>query len=150
MLVVDLKWLTVFALLPATSCLYGQEPRKFDATRGQLLANMAEMLVRQLEREWAEQMQKKKEGGRLKRSLAAYDAAYMMVDVSKPDWRVIYMNKAAQTQMGEHSSRNSSNSSQQRPQQPSVLPTPVCRAHGTWQAAACLHYVAKQAACPQM
>ncbi len=34
-------------------CIFGQQPRKFDATRGQLLANMAELLVRQFERNWA-------------------------------------------------------------------------------------------------
>jgi hypothetical protein len=34
----------------------GQQPRKFDATRAQLLANCSELLVRQLERKWALKM----------------------------------------------------------------------------------------------
>jgi hypothetical protein len=35
----------------------GQQPRKFDAQRGQLLANLAEMLVRQLESKWVAALQ---------------------------------------------------------------------------------------------
>jgi hypothetical protein len=31
-------------------CIMGQQPRKFDATRGAILANLSELLVRQIER----------------------------------------------------------------------------------------------------
>lgn len=39
------------------SCVMGQQPGKFDAQRGQLLANLAEMLVRQLEVKWVHTLQ---------------------------------------------------------------------------------------------
>lgn len=35
----------------------GQQPRTFDALKGQLLANLAEMLVRQLEEKWVRTLQ---------------------------------------------------------------------------------------------
>lgn len=35
----------------------GQEARKFDAMKGQVLANLAEMLVRQLEEKWVNALQ---------------------------------------------------------------------------------------------
>jgi hypothetical protein len=35
----------------------GQESRKFDAMKGQVLANLAEMLVRQLEQKWVNALQ---------------------------------------------------------------------------------------------
>jgi hypothetical protein len=39
------------------SCIMGQQPGTFDAQRGQLLANLAEMLVRQLEVKWVTALQ---------------------------------------------------------------------------------------------
>ncbi len=62
---------------------------------------MAELLVRQLERNWALQLAEQKAGVHLARSLASYDMAYMLVDAGKRDWRVIYMNKAAERHLGE-------------------------------------------------
>jgi hypothetical protein len=35
----------------------GQQARKFDAVQGQVLANLAEMLVRQLEEKWVDALQ---------------------------------------------------------------------------------------------
>jgi hypothetical protein len=35
----------------------GQQPGTFDAQRGQMLANLAEMLVRQLEVKWVQALQ---------------------------------------------------------------------------------------------
>jgi hypothetical protein len=37
----------------------GQQPRKFDAERGTILANLSEMLVRQIEERWAREAAKK-------------------------------------------------------------------------------------------
>lgn len=40
-------------------CIMGQQPRKFDAERGTILANLSEMLVRQIEERWAREAAKK-------------------------------------------------------------------------------------------
>ncbi len=82
-------------------CIMGQQPRKFDATRAQLLANMAELLVRQLERTWALQLQEEQQGKQLARSMSVYDSACLFVDVSKPTWRVLHANVPAIEQLGE-------------------------------------------------
>ena len=82
----------------------GQEPRKFDAMRAQVLANMAEMLVRQLERQWALQLAEQKDMGRMMRSLSVYDMAYLFVDVGgagSSSWRVLHMNNNAIDRLGE-------------------------------------------------
>ncbi|KAL3147321.1 hypothetical protein ABBQ32_002806 [Trebouxia sp. C0010 RCD-2024] len=76
-------------------CLVGQEPAEFDATRGQVLSNIAELLVRQLERKWAES-EARQGHMQLMRSLACYDEAFLFLDTSrKGDWRVLHMNQAA-------------------------------------------------------
>ena len=36
-------------------CVYGHKPGKFDATRASVLTNLAEMLVRQLEKKWVDE-----------------------------------------------------------------------------------------------
>jgi GAF domain-containing protein len=83
-----------------TLCIMGQQPRKFDATRAQLLANMAELLVRQLERTWVMQLQEEQQGKQLARSMSVYDSACLFVDVSKPTWRVLHANVPAIEQLG--------------------------------------------------
>jgi hypothetical protein len=45
------------SVLLLCSCIMGQQPGRFDAQRGQLLANLAEMLVRQLEVKWVRALQ---------------------------------------------------------------------------------------------
>jgi Rod binding domain-containing protein len=49
----------IFAPPPvaARRCVMGQQARKFDAVQGQVLANLAEMLVRQLEEKWVDALQ---------------------------------------------------------------------------------------------
>ncbi len=86
---------------PTYRCMTSQKPQKFDADRAQFLANMTEVVVRQLERRWARELADRKEGTHLARSLECYDMAYMLVDASTPDWRVIYMNNASQDLLGE-------------------------------------------------
>ncbi len=81
-------------------CIFGHKPGKFDATRAQLLANFAELVVRQIEANWALKLQQKRDASQLARSLACYDLAYLLVDVAQPEWRVLYVNKAAQKQLG--------------------------------------------------
>jgi len=92
----------VHTFFSSRRCIMGQHPRKFDATRGQLLTNCAEMLVRQLEQKWALQMAGSSKGSGLLRSLACYSAAYLFVDVSESAWQVLHMNEAAVQQLGAH------------------------------------------------
>ena len=78
-----------------------QEPKQFDATRAVVLANMAELLVRQLEYKWAES-EARQSNVQLMRSLACYEEAFLFLDTSKAgDWRVLHMNMAACKVFGE-------------------------------------------------
>ena len=78
----------------------GQQPGEFDATRGQVLANITELLVRQLEHKWA-QAEAHRSSLQLMRSLACYDEAFMFLDTSRQgDWRVLHMNQAASKLLG--------------------------------------------------
>lgn len=81
-------------------CIVGREPRSFDATRGTMLINLAEMAVRQLERNWAlsEATQSRVQ---LMRSLACYEEAFLFLDTSQPgNWRVLHINRAAASMLG--------------------------------------------------
>ena len=85
-------------------CMFGQEPAEFDATRGQVLANITEFLVRQLEQKWAKS-QARHSSVKLMRSLACYDEAFMFLDTSRQgDWRVLHMNKSASKLLGKRGS----------------------------------------------
>ena len=85
-------------------CMVGQEPTEFDATRGQVLANITELLVRQLEQKWA-MSQARNSSVQLMRSLACYDEAFLFLDTSRQgDWRVLHMNKAASKLLGKRGS----------------------------------------------
>lgn len=65
------------------------------------MTNIAELLVRQLEQKWAES-DARQSNVQLMRSLACYDEAFMFLDTSREgDWRVLHMNKAAATLLGE-------------------------------------------------
>ena len=86
--------------LCAVRCMLGREPTVFDATRGQVLANITELLVRQLEQKWA-RSEAQHSSVQLMRSLACYDEAFMFLDISRQgDWRVLHMNKAAAKLLG--------------------------------------------------
>lgn len=65
-----------------------------------MLANLAELLVRQLERKWVE-AEARRSNVQLMRSLACYDEAFLFLDTSKKgDWRVLHMNQAASKLLG--------------------------------------------------
>ena len=54
-----------------------------------MLANLSEMMVRQLERNWA-QDEARKNNMQLMRALSCYDTAFLFLDLSKPgDWQVM-------------------------------------------------------------
>ncbi|KAI8471183.1 MAG: kinase-like domain-containing protein, partial [Monoraphidium minutum] len=86
-----------------TLCVMGHTAQRFDATRAQCLANLAEMMVRQLERKWAQQLAERSDVGaavtRL-RPLAAYDTPYLVVDTAASPWRVMHMNVPAADTLG--------------------------------------------------
>jgi len=89
-------------LMPAlrSRCLLDQVPHKFCAKRAQLLCNFAELLERQLERNWALQVKERRNSSRLMRSLDCYEACYLFVEVSTPEWRVLHVNDASHRQLG--------------------------------------------------
>lgn len=80
----------------------GHEPREFDASRGLVLTNLSEILVRQLEHKWAES-EARQSSVQLMRSLACYEEAFLFLDTSRQgDWRVLHMNLAASKLLGRH------------------------------------------------
>ncbi|KAK9827969.1 hypothetical protein WJX81_002964 [Elliptochloris bilobata] len=89
-----------------TLCFADAAPRKFDAGRCSILNNMAELVVRELERVWAlrhtrlaaAQMQQVGQG--LLRAMDCFQEAIMMVDVREPGWRIMHLNQAAIQQTG--------------------------------------------------
>eukprot|EP00879_Flechtneria_rotunda_P024348 GHRR01025807.1.p1 GENE.GHRR01025807.1~~GHRR01025807.1.p1 ORF type:complete len:558 (+),score=172.49 GHRR01025807.1:730-2403(+) len=82
-------------------CIMGQEPRKFDATRGAILANLSELLVRQIEARWALQEENKQQGSNLLRSADAYTSACSLVDASdNNNWRILHLNAPAVELLG--------------------------------------------------
>ncbi|WIA42087.1 hypothetical protein OEZ86_009363 [Tetradesmus obliquus] len=83
-----------------TLCIMGQQPRSFDAQRGQMLANLAEMLVRQLEARWVRSLQASGSTPELRRSLACYNTCYLVLDLSSNPWRVVHMNEPAREATG--------------------------------------------------
>ena len=84
-------------------CIVGHEQVHFDATRGLVLANIAELVIRQLEQKWAES-EARESNVQLMRSLACYNEAFLFLDTSREgDWRVLHMNKAAAQLLGESS-----------------------------------------------
>eukprot|EP00878_Enallax_costatus_P000875 GHUV01001002.1.p1 GENE.GHUV01001002.1~~GHUV01001002.1.p1 ORF type:complete len:587 (+),score=149.39 GHUV01001002.1:244-2004(+) len=79
-----------------TLCIMGQEPRKFDATRGAILANLSELLVRQIERRWVTQEAAKLQGSKLLRSVDCYDTAVGFIDSTDvTSWKVLHLNGPA-------------------------------------------------------
>jgi hypothetical protein len=80
----------------------GQQPRSFDATRAQVLSNVAEMLVRQLERTWALQVRAAGDPSHLlQRTPEVYDRAYLFVSAEGGAWTVLHMNEPAVALLGE-------------------------------------------------
>lgn len=86
-----------------TLCVMGGKAQRFDATRAQVLANLAEMMVRQLERKWVEQLEARSDVNvavRQLRPLSAYTTAFLVVDTASSPWRVLHMNVPAIDMLG--------------------------------------------------
>ena len=81
------------------SCCVDKKPQQMDIDRAALLCNFAELVVRELEAEWATRQQRL-HSLRLLRAMDAYKQAFLFVDVSRPGWRVLYMNDEAMKRTG--------------------------------------------------
>lgn len=75
-----------------------------DQERAAILCNIAELVTREMEMEWAARAQRA-HTLRLLRSMDCYKAAFMFVDVSVSQWRVLYMNEQAIQKTGESLNR---------------------------------------------
>lgn len=70
-----------------------------DVDRAALLCNFAELVVRELEANWAARQQHL-HSLRLLRAMDAYKQAFLFVDACAPGWRVLYMNDEAMKRTG--------------------------------------------------
>lgn len=81
-------------------CIIDSKSRQFDAESCILLANMAEMVVREIEKEKMLEHQKAKsalltkENKQLLRAMDCFSEGIILVNVSDPKWPVVYMNEA--------------------------------------------------------
>lgn len=90
----ELKQVLNVSLCHARSCCIDKKPQQMDLDRAALLCNFAELVVREMEMEWAARQQRA-QSLKLLRTMDAYKQAFMFVDVSAPQWRVLYLNDHA-------------------------------------------------------
>ena len=64
-------------------CICANEPRKFDASKAAMLANLSELAVRQVEHRWAMDEHRKHNVG-LMRQLSCYEQPFLFVDIAEP------------------------------------------------------------------
>eukprot|EP00878_Enallax_costatus_P010057 GHUV01010498.1.p1 GENE.GHUV01010498.1~~GHUV01010498.1.p1 ORF type:complete len:719 (+),score=216.73 GHUV01010498.1:179-2335(+) len=89
-------------------CIIDREPRTFEAESCNMLANMAEMVIREIEKEKAleehkRQQQRNSQPDKQQHLLRAFDAfgeAIMLVDASSESWNVVFANEAWETLVG--------------------------------------------------
>ena len=58
------------------------------------LCNIAELVTREMEKDWAIRQQRL-QSLKMLRTMESYQQPFMFVDVSVPQWRVLYMNEHA-------------------------------------------------------
>eukprot|EP00775_Hariotina_reticulata_P005278 gene5278-5513_t len=83
-----------------TLCVMGQRPGKFDVLKGQLLANLAELLVRQLEERWVASLRESNSPLKLMRDTGCYKTCQLVMDLSSSPWSILHMNERARTALG--------------------------------------------------
>uniref|UniRef100_A0A7S3VRN2 Protein kinase domain-containing protein n=1 Tax=Dunaliella tertiolecta TaxID=3047 RepID=A0A7S3VRN2_DUNTE len=90
-----------------TLCFADFKPRAdFDACQGMILNNLAEMVVRQIEKDMLLQLRKHsneeadKIHSQLKRAADCVEDCVALVDVSQPGWRIMYVNAVWDKIMG--------------------------------------------------
>ncbi len=84
----------------ACSCVVDRKPQHMDLDRASVLCNIAELVTREIEAEWAA-AQQKVQCMSLLRTMESYKQAFMFVDVAVPGWKVLYMNDHAIERTGE-------------------------------------------------
>ncbi|KAG2454256.1 hypothetical protein HYH02_001289 [Chlamydomonas schloesseri] len=81
-------------------CIIDNKPRRFDAESCNMLANMAEMVVREIEKDKLIEAQKIKsemlyrENHQLIRALDCFNEGIMLVNMSLPSWPILFVNEA--------------------------------------------------------
>eukprot|EP00201_Polytomella_parva_P017206 CAMPEP_0175061330 /NCGR_PEP_ID=MMETSP0052_2-20121109/13522_1 /TAXON_ID=51329 ORGANISM="Polytomella parva, Strain SAG 63-3" /NCGR_SAMPLE_ID=MMETSP0052_2 /ASSEMBLY_ACC=CAM_ASM_000194 /LENGTH=575 /DNA_ID=CAMNT_0016327167 /DNA_START=98 /DNA_END=1822 /DNA_ORIENTATION=- len=83
-----------------TLCFADFKPRTFDASNCMILSNLAEMVVRHVEKDIALQLRTQDNQalsamyGQLKRTLDAFDNCVMVIDARETEWKIAYTNLA--------------------------------------------------------
>lgn len=75
------------------------KPQHMDLDRAAILCNIAELVTREIEANWAAQQQRL-QCISLLRTMESYKQAFMFVDVAVPGWKVLYMNDHAVERTG--------------------------------------------------
>ena len=75
------------------------KPRTFDSHSAAILANFAELVVREIEMH-AVLRRQLSVAKMLKRAMDCYQQGYLFVDVSAPGWRIMHVNQAFSTCTG--------------------------------------------------
>lgn len=81
-------------------CIIDNKPRTFDAESCNMLANMAEMVVREIEKDAALAKQRERseqlhrENHQLIRALDCFNEGIMLVNMSLPSWPILFANEA--------------------------------------------------------
>ncbi|MEW5300051.1 MAG: hypothetical protein WDW36_003011 [Sanguina aurantia] len=92
-----------------TLCIADQKPRAFDASSCQILNNMAELVVRHVERDIMLQLRKQdntemvKAYAQLQRTMDPSSQCVVLVDIKVQGWRVMYASEALTTVTGQSS-----------------------------------------------
>ncbi|PNW77428.1 hypothetical protein CHLRE_10g436100v5 [Chlamydomonas reinhardtii] len=89
-----------------TLCFADVKPREFDASRCVVLNNLAELVVRHLEKDIALQLRAHDNNslaaayGNLRRTLDCFDHCVALVDTSAAGWRILFVNNPACKMLG--------------------------------------------------
>lgn len=88
------------------SCIADQKPRTFDASSCAILNNMAELVVRHVERDIMLQLRKQDNSemvrayAQMQRTMDCSSQCVMLVDTRVEGWKVLYANEALVTVTG--------------------------------------------------
>jgi len=83
-----------------TLCFADTKPREFDAGQATILGNLAEMVVRHIEKDIALQLktadnaQLAEAYSQLKRAVDCFDHCVALLDLTQPGWKIMYINGA--------------------------------------------------------
>eukprot|EP00884_Botryococcus_braunii_P002388 jgi/Botrbrau1/1214/Bobra.0163s0022.1 len=87
-----------------TLCFADPRPRTFDAGQCQIMHNMAELVVREIERGWALSLavrdRQKFEKEACLRAMDCFTDPVLMVDTGKPGWQLLHVNTAFEERLG--------------------------------------------------